>query len=294
MTARPMLGLGLALTCGLASCSSVSTTRDERPWPATIAVLPLRGDADPRLLELCRSLLVTRMQQRGLAVVETDHTDRLLAEHGWLADPERFAPGEVAVDAVCAALGVDAVLVGSDLDDRSFNFVLLRRHAFGGTLALRRADGSRALAIDGSASHTGGLLLKSGQVLTELRAQGEHGTPREGAALVDQFVDEVVAVIGAPADPAPRAVATDPAPREVEVTTERRADGAMRVAARGTVPPGTRVWLELPNGAGAVPAQERDGAFAVSHDLPADGLPRQVGLRARDGLGRTAAREVAR
>lgn len=281
--------LGLAL---LPSCAGVSWTRDPEPLPTTIAILPLQGDADPRLRTLCRALLTSGLQQHGVLVLENDHTDRILAEHGWLLDPDRFDPAEVPAAAACAALGVEALLVGTGFDTTSFNILLLRRHAFGGALVLRRADGSSALRATGSVTHGGGLLLQSGQVLTELRAQGEHGTPREAAALVDAFVDDLLAALPPaesatpPADPTATIAAALSA---IHLKATAHGD-AMRLLVHGAVPPGTRVWLDLDAPISGVPASERDGAFSVARDV--DGAPVAVRLRARDGFGRTASAEV--
>lgn len=284
------------LALALSACAGVTLTRDGGPMPRTVAVLPLAGDADPRLRLLCRALLVSGLQQHGLRVAETDHTDRILAEYGWLRDPAAFRPEGMEVGSACAALGVDALAVGTGFDESSFNLLLVRRHSFAGDLELNRADGSRALRVGGSTARTGGFLLQSGQVLSELREQGEHGTPRASVALVDAFVDDVLAALPPPTagDGGEPAAAMAVALRAADLRLEAGDGGRARLSVRGTVPPGTRVWLDLDPATNGVPARERDGAFSVARDLDAARPVDVVHLRARDGFGGTAGIEVRR
>ncbi|HEX6813602.1 MAG TPA: hypothetical protein VF384_18430 [Planctomycetota bacterium] len=282
------------LACGLlAACAGLEVVRDEWPLPQALALLPLQGEADPRLRTLCRALLRSGLQQYGLRVVETEHTDRILAEYGWLADPEQFAPDRIAVADACAALGVDALLVGTGFDEHRFNLLLLRRHAFAGSLLLRRPDGSAALQASGSATRTGGLLLQSGQVLDELRAQGEHGTPRASAALVDSFVDDLLAALPAPGPAAAATAAMAVALLAVDPGIEQHGDES-RLTVRGAVPPGTRVWLDLEPDLAGVPASERQGTFSVARDVDPARIPPRFRLRARDGFGNSASVDVVR
>lgn len=279
----------------LPACAGVSVRSDDRPLPRTVAVLPLQGAADARLRTLCRALLVSGLRQHGLQVVETEHTDRILAEYGWLGDPEVFRPEHVGVDRACHALGVDAVLAGTGFDQRSFNLLLVRRHVFTGEVQLRRVDGSQALQISARAARGGGLLLQSGQILSELRAQGEHGTPREAVALVDALVDDVLAALPPLASP-PAVNATggrmDVALHAADLVLAAGTGSESRLTIRGTVPPGTRVWLDFDSATSGIPASERSGAFSVSLDADPARLPGSVRLRARDGFGNTASVEV--
>jgi hypothetical protein len=287
---RRLLWLLLLTTAG---CAGASWTADRAALPVTVAVLPFGGDADPRLRALCRTLLGNAMRARGFDVLEEEHIDRLLAEHGWLQDEDRFQPSAVPVDAACRALAVDAVVVGRDFGESSLDLLLLRRHAFSGEVRWLRSDGSTALAIAHTAAENGGFLLRSGQVLNELRARGQHGTPAASAALVDAFVDDITAAL-----PPPPHLAMATAPAAVLATDVAIGDhgGQRRVTVTGKVPAGSRVWLDIGSPAGgdratSIPACERDGDYAGACDVPADG-PQRVRVRVRDGHGRTASSEV--
>jgi hypothetical protein len=175
----------------LAACGGVSSHLAKTPAPATVAVLPVSGTADPGARELTRALFTARLAAIGFHVVENSYVDRVLSERGLLRDPEAFDAKAMAAKDLAAALGVDGVLVSSDLDSSSFNVLVLRRQSVSGNVRLVDRQGSEWWSASNTASQTGGFLLKSGQVLSELRAQGEHGTPMAIVALVDEFVEDV-------------------------------------------------------------------------------------------------------
>src|SRR5690606_13244559 len=125
-----------------AACGGVGYRLDDSPPPATVAVLALSGSAPLPLRDAARQLLHARLANLGYRTPEPAWIDRVLSEHGWLRDPAGFTLDAAALPAVLAALGVDAVLAGDEVDESSFNVLLLRRHAFGAELAVRRADGS--------------------------------------------------------------------------------------------------------------------------------------------------------
>jgi hypothetical protein len=175
----------------LAACGGVSSHLAKTPAPATVAVLPVSGTADPGARELTRALFTARLAALGFHVVENSYVDRMLSERGLLRDPEAFDTKAMPAKDLAAALGVDAVLVSSDLDSSSFNVFILRRQSVSGNVRLVDRQGSEWWSASYTASQTGGFLLKSGQVLSELRAQGEHGTPMATVALVDEFVEDV-------------------------------------------------------------------------------------------------------
>src|SRR5262249_10335622 len=75
------------------------------------------------------------------------------------------------------------------------NFLLLRRQAVGGVLSITDKEGREYWTADHSATRFGGLLITSGQVFEEVRAQGAHGTPMSTLALIDEFIADVAATV---------------------------------------------------------------------------------------------------
>lgn len=235
----------VALALALGACGSVSSRFDAGPAPARVAVLPFAGRMALEERDTARELLVWQLREKGLTVLHTDATDRLLSENGWLADPALFAVGDLPIDQVCDRLGVDACVLGTDFDRRRVNFVLLRRHAVSGGFAAVRRDGSRWWTAAHTASTTGGFLLQSGQVFRELAAQGRHGTPREVAALLDQFVDEVTATVPAQTRRA------DPEPAEASDARLAAAGPTLTVTAEA--PANAMLWFDVDGGPQGVP-----------------------------------------
>jgi len=286
------LALGLALL-SLTACSGVHhTVRSEFPQPATIAVLPLSGGADVGAREATRALLNSRLAARGYRTAELPWVDRVLSERGWLRDPATFPSTKLPIDDVLAALGVDAIVVGDDFDESSFNVLVLRRHSFGGALALQTKRGPYWSA-NHSAGAYGGFLLTSGQVFSEIRAQGDHGTPMMTLALIDELVDDVVETVPA------RKNVVDPGaePKIAEISTRRETapDGGTRLVVESTAQPGCSVWLDvLPTSRGIpmVALPNEPGRYRGTHDVPANDAVVSIVIRARTPFGRETRREV--
>lgn len=274
-----------------AGCSSGLTYRlDSGPPPRTVAVLPFAGQAQLAELDAARALVLLRLRGRGLDVVADDVTDRCLAEHGWLADPSRYDPVAVDAGTVCAALGVDAVLCGTGFHDSSFNLLLVRRHGYSGELALLRADGSDWWHASHTAAATGGLLLQSGQVLTELQGQRSHGTPMMTLALLDQLIDEALATL--PQNDGDRQLPPAPSLADVSVQRQQLGDGRDRVTVTAAAPALAALCFDLEPGPTGVPMAHTEGGFVGQHDLPAGSQLVTVRVRARSAFGGPESRAV--
>lgn len=283
----------LALT-PLAACGGLRHhLHADQPPPATLAVLPFAGSAPIGLRDAARALLVSHLRQRGYRIAEPAWVDRQLSERGLLRDPATVVlPGE-AVATLPAQLGVAAVLSGTAVDESSFNIWVLRRHALSGTFAIVRADGSNWWDAANTAGETGGLLLGSGQLLTELRAQGDHATPMASLALADVLVTEVADTLPepmrSPDDGAPPTIGSARVARlaagdrdeRLVIEVEASADATVRCAIAGLA-------VDLPLAADP----GRDGLFRGACDVPAGTpVPRAV-VTARSPYGLIARREV--
>jgi len=287
-------GLAMLLAVVVAGCGSVSHhVATDLPEPRRIAVLPLAGSAPNSLREGARQLLHSRIQARGYQVPELAWVDQRLAEHGWLRDPAHFEPTVLALPEVLAALDADAVVVGTGLDESSFNWLVLRRHAVHGQFELRNATGGRYWSADHTAGATGGFLLTSGQVITELRAQGEHGSSMASLALVDELVGDVVETL--PRGDAANPPAGEPFVQQITVRRQPSQDGGERFVVEAAAPAGATVRFQLEPGVDGVPmavsatARER---FVGAIDLPAGTNPQRLVVSARDAFGRKASAEV--
>lgn len=288
---RPTLLAGLALAAG---CSGVDWKLDRaQPVPHTIAVLPFAGTADPLARDTARGLVAARLAARGYAVAELPWVDRVLSERQWLRDPRDYMTDPAQLAAVRQALGVDAVLTGGAIDESQFQFVLLRRHTFGGDLAITGAAAQPWWRASHRAGGFGGLLVHSGQVFTELQAQASHGTPMATLALVDQFVEEVV-------DTLPVAPSIDvlmAAPRLADVRVQRTAggDATTRVEVAATAPAGASVRFDLGARHLGVPMAEdpqHAGSFRGACDAAAADATLALVVHARDAFGLETTTEV--
>lgn len=284
----------LSAAClALAACGGVHhAVRSELPQPATIAVLPFAGSADVGTREATRSLLNSRLAARGYRTAELPWIDRVMSERGWLRDPAKFTTTKLPIDDVVTALGVDAIVVGDDFDESSFNVLVLRRHSFGGALALQTKRGAYWSATH-SAGAYGGFALTSGQVFSELRAQGEHGTPMMTLALIDELVDDVVETVPARKNVAP--VEPEPVVANVATTREAAPDGGTRLVVESTAPPGCTLWLDvLPTSRGIpmVALPNTNGRYRGTHDLPTNDTAASIVIRARTPFGRETRTEV--
>ncbi len=269
-----------------ASCGSViSTIRNDVPVPHTIAVLPFGGAAELPVRDSARLLAQTRLRERGLLPLDCTWVDRILSEHGWLDDPAKFDPSKLPIAEVTTTLGVDALVLGHEFDESRFNLLLIRRHAFGGSLTMRDAAGDAWWSAQHSASNLGGLLLASGQVITEIQAQTAHGTPIATLALVDEFVEDTIATVPMQPTVQPPSAMTElrdlrvertPNPQGERVLVEVHADPMASVTF--DMPP----WRAVPMV--AVPGQT--GLFRGAHDLAPGVAAAPLVVVARDALGR--------
>ena len=284
----------LAACTAISACGSVSyKVAKDLEAPATIAVLPLQGPAPAGLRDAARQLLQSRLVSRGYRCPELAWVDRVLSERGQLRDPERFVLDGKQLEAILTALQVDAAVVGEGIDETSFNVILLRRHAVGGRLAIRDRGGRDYWSSDHGASTFGGFLLTSGQVFAELRAQGEHGTPMASLALVDEFVEDVVATVPARQAPPP----LPPTPPLTEVETFRVAAGAdaVRVVVKARTAAGSSLRFELQPFVAGVPmvaSPDDAGRYIGQYEVPATTDLRRLVVRARDAFGRETTAEV--
>lgn len=277
------------------ACGSVShSIRTDVVQPRSIAVLPFAGDASPALRAAARQLLASRLLTRGYDVPEAAWVDRVLSERGWLRDPERSAPTSVPMPfaEVLQALGTDAVAIGSDLDESSFNILVLRRQAIGGRVAITDAAGREYWSANHGAASLGGFLLTSGQVFTELRAQAGHGTPMASLALTDEFVADVVGTVPM------RIAATSPVIQPpvisaIRATRSAGSDGE-RVVVEAEAPRGVTLRFELAPYIGGIPMSElpdAPGRYRGAQELPTGTAITRVTVRARDAFGRESKQE---
>lgn len=270
----------------MAACGGVQhTVRTTVPAPRTVAVLPFAGTADAAVRDSARLLVHSRLHERGLRVVDCTWVDRVLSERGWLTDPASFDPAQLPLAQVTAALGVDAIALGRDLEDSRFNLLLVRRHAFGGRLELQLADGGAWWASDHRTSNLGGLLLASGQVFTELRAQGAHGTPMATLALVDEFVEDVLATV--PMQELPPVPGSPPLLHAARCERLATATGE-RLVVEVQADPGAAVRFDAPplTGVPMAPVPGQPDRYRGAHDLAAGSPALTVTILARDAFGR--------
>ena len=191
---RAAIAVPLALlTLG---CGSLHTKLDKDvPAPRELAILPLAGDASLMDRELVRAMLKERLAVRYFAVLDNAWVDRVLAERGWLADPEAFDPTRLPLPAVCEALGTQGVVIGTEVGSSTFDIGLFYRRGFGGKLACSTAKGRLWYEGEYAATKTGGVLLKSGQIINAITDHVESGTSRGFIALVDEYLDTVLSAL---------------------------------------------------------------------------------------------------
>jgi hypothetical protein len=264
----------------------------EEPPPRTVAVVPIGGTADVGARELARSLLSARLAERGFDVVAAEYVDHVLSERGWLRDPEAFDRAALPAREAAAALGVDAVLCADSLDRAGLNLLLYRRQSIGGTARLLGKDGVEWWSASYTASATGGLVLRSGQVITELRAQGEHGTPMAALALIDAWVESVAETVPRQERPgAPTAPGLPLGLGAVRVSSEASpVTGQRRVVVRAEAHPLAQLEFDVAAARG-VPMARAGDAFVGAIDVPAAGGPLAVTVRARSPYGQSETAE---
>ncbi|MBL8722842.1 MAG: hypothetical protein JNK49_02290 [Planctomycetes bacterium] len=274
----------VAAALALAGCSNLQVEHGPATLPSgCIAVLPFTGSADPALRATARSLWQARLAARGHQVAALAWVDQQLAEHGWLTDPDTFAPPAMPLPQLAAALGVAALAFGSDFTRTDWNAVLLRSEAVAGTVTLWRADGARVARATHRAGGLGGFALGSGRVLDEFAAQRAQGTPQRVAAQLDELVEGLAAAL--PAAPArttaAAAMATD--------ATARRVGTRLWVTARAE--PLDHLWFRAGNTTVPMaPAPDRAGWFVGALDLaePVDSIQ----VLARNAQGQTTTTTV--
>ena len=278
----------------LTACGGVSArVHREVPQPDRVAVLPLAGPAPACLREAMRQLVHSRVRTRGYEAPEPAWVDRVLSEHGWLRDPATFDPKDLPLAAVLQALDVDGIVVGTGFDESRFNILVLRRHAVGGDLTLRVADGRDAWSSSHTTSTLGGFLLTSGQVFTELRAQGEHGSPMASLALADEFTADVLETL--PRREKPRVDRAQPVVRAVVARRLPGRDGEQRFVVEAEASAGASLRFQLDPFVAGVPmtATARDPQrYVGALDVPKDVVLKRIAVQARDAYGREGAAEV--
>lgn len=284
----------LAMAMLLAACGGVSArvARDV-PQPDRVAVLPLAGPAPACLREAMRQLVHSRVRTRGYEAPEPAWIDRVLSERGWLRDPARFDPKDLPLAAVLQALDVDGVVVGTAFDESHFNVLVLRRHAISGEFALRVADGRSAWSSAHTTSALGGFLLTSGQVFTELRAQGEHGSPMASLALADEFTADVLETL--PRREKPRVDRSQPVVRGVVARRLPGRDGEQRIVVEAEASAGASLRFQLDPYVAGVPMVASGGdpqRYVGALDVPKGLELKRIAVQARDAYGREGAAEV--
>src|SRR5262249_1660342 len=145
-----------------------------------------------------------------------------------------------------------------------------------------------------TAAHTGGLLLKSGQVISELREQGEHGTPMATVALVDEFVEDVAGTLP---QQTPKGPATAPGlPLVVgEVAVERGPSplpGCERILVTAHSDEASELEFDAGNVRG-VPMAHAGKVFRGAADVPS-GAGSAVVVHARSPYGEKRTAEAGR
>lgn len=278
----------------LTACGGVSArVHREVPQPDRVAVLPLAGPAPAALREAMRQLVHSRVRTRGYEAPETAWVDRVLSEHGWLRDPATFDPKDLPLAAVLQALDVDGVVVGTGFDESRFNVLVLRRHALSGEFVLRVADGRELWSTSHSTGALGGFLLTSGQVFTELRAQGEHGSPMASLALADEFTADVLETL--PRREKPRVDRAQPIVRGVVARRLPGRDGEQRIVVEAEATAGASLRFQLDPYVAGVPMVASSGnpqRYVGALDVPKGLELKRIAVQARDAYGREGAAEV--
>jgi hypothetical protein len=295
--ARSFRAGSLLAALALAGCAGVSShVAKELPAPRTVAVAPVGGSADLGARELARSLLCARLEERGFDVVAAEYVDHVLSERGWLRDPEAFDRAALPVGEAAAALGVDAVLCADSLDRAGINLLLYRRQSISGTARLLGKDGAEWWSATYTASATGGFVLRSGQVITELRAQGEHGTPMATIALIDAWVESVAETVPRQERPgAPTAPGLPLALGDVHVTSEPSpVAGQRRIVVQARAHPQALVEFDFAGTRGVPMVRAGDASgntfantFVGAIDVPGPPGPLAVTVHARSPYGQS-------
>ncbi len=289
-------GLWLVAMAALPACSGLSYRHaTDVPAPHTLAVLPIAGSATPPARELARGLLEARLRELGYRLAEDAWVDQVLTENGWLGDPDTFAPnaGGLPIGQLADRLDVDGVLLADGFDESSWNILVLRRHTFDGALRIVTRDGRDWWSARHAVGGTAGFLLQSGQLLTELRAQGMHGASAATIALVDALVQDVIATLPADADRAEHQATPPPQPMQSALRAIAGADaGEQRMLITASAAPIAALTCDFGPDHTAVPMSREGAVFMAAIDVPAGRLPGTATVRARDAFGAEAQQET--
>jgi hypothetical protein len=286
----------LAALLPLAACGGVSHHFAAGAIvPATVAVLPVDGRALPEVRATARGLATSWLMARGYDVLDTEWVDQALAERGWLDGSGALVAGAAKPAEVAAALGAEAVLVLRDVDEAEFNVFVLRRHRVCGRFELVASAGTGVWTATHGVGSFGGVLLGSGQVLSEALAVAAHGTPMATLGLVDQLVAETVATLP---ERARAAAAEGPSIGAAAAVVHGGGDGSRRLVVTARSVGGVLARFDVDGrvvGMPMVPVPGQPGAFRGAYDLgtevPALGRPR-VRVHVRDALGGLQSHEV--
>lgn len=275
----------------LASCAGVSHRLDARvASPHSIAVLPIEGSASLAERELARGLLVARLREHGFVVVESQHVDRVLSETGRMTDPDAFRADLGAIAAIATSIGVDAVLHVASFDEANWNAIALRRHAISASLQIVTKDGTEWWSAHHSVGEFGGFALKSGQVITELLAQGSHGTSAASLGKIDTLVEDVAAVLPSDSDRAEHVeVAAAPLARDGRVESAASASGRIRTVVEVRCEEGLLLVVDVGPLQG-VPMAGKSGVYRAAVELQ-EGTDRVV-VRSRNSQGGEASSTI--
>ncbi|MBL8897673.1 MAG: hypothetical protein JNM84_08595 [Planctomycetes bacterium] len=186
-----------ALPALLPGCSSLVTQRRaEVPTPRVVAVLPFAGEAEPATRALLRGFVASRLAEERVLVLEREWVDRVLAEGGYLGDPDDFRFAQNEASSICARLGVDAILVGDLIGYDKTELFVFHSRSLRARLQLFARDGRRGWMAEHSVGVRGGVAPESGQVLTAIQHELGHHASRERAALAWRLVEEIFAASG--------------------------------------------------------------------------------------------------
>lgn len=283
-----LLALSLA---ALGSCSSLVTQRrPEVPTPRTVAVLPFAGEADPATRALLRGFVASRLAEERVLVLEREWVDRVLAEGGYLGDPDEFRFVQNEASAICARLGVDAVLAGDMVSYDKTELFVFHSRALRVRLQLFARDGRRAFLAQHAIGSRGGVALESGQVLSALQRELGHHASRERAGLAWRLVEEIFAAAGG-FDGGMLEPETRPQVASVEARIDEHASSE-RVVVEAEGSPGASARFDLGERVRGVPMFEHaPGRYrGIFERLREDGLDEQPAVRVefRDAFGHTA------
>ncbi|MBK9387096.1 MAG: hypothetical protein IPN34_19955 [Planctomycetes bacterium] len=289
MSARVLL-LALLPTL-LGGCSSLITQRrPEVPAPRVVAVLPFAGEADAATRALLRGFVASRLAEERVLVLEREWVDRVLAECGYLGDPDDFRFAQNEASSICARLGVDAVLFGDLIGYDKTELFVLHSRSLRVRLQLFVRDGRRAWMAQHAVGENGGVALESGQVLSALQNELGHHASRERAALAWRLVEEVFAASGG-FDGGMLGHETRPALARASARSER-AGAREQIVVEAEGSPGAGARFDLGERVRGVPMLEHaPGRYrGIFERRAGDGLGERPAIRVelRDAFGHAA------